>query len=92
MYNSILPAVLSFFKQKKVLIGLPLFLLFIGVVFVALVRFRIIKDPFPLPFQNMSFLQKEAKVSIKTEYNNPLDKKTQYINPFDYKNPFVVAK
>jgi len=78
-------------RKKKILIVLPLLLLAIGVVFVALVRFGIIKDPFPL--QNIPFLSKEPKVSIKTEYKNPFDKKTQYVNPFDaYKNPFVVAK
>ena len=78
-------------RKKKILIGLPLFLLAIGVVFVALVRFRIIKDPFPL--QNIPLLQQGPKVSIKTEYKNPFDKKTQYVNPFDaYKNPFVIAK
>lgn len=83
----------SFLRSKRVFIGLPLFLLVIGVVFVALVRFGIIKDPFPL--RNIPFLQKqkEPKVSIKTEYKNPFDKKTQYVNPFEtYKNPFVVAK
>lgn len=78
-------------RKKKILIALPLFLLVIGVVFVGLVRFGIIKDPFPL--QNIPFLSKEPKVSIKTEYKNPFDKKTQYVNPFEtYKNPFVVAK
>ena len=77
-------------KKKKILIVLSL-LLVIGIVFVALVRFGIIKDPFP--FQNIPFLSKEPKVSLKTEYKNPFDKKTQYVNPFDaYKNPFVVAK
>lgn len=82
---------LSPLKQKKVLIGLPLFLLFIGIVFVSLVRFGIIKDPFLL--KNASFLSKEPKVSIKSEYKNPFDKETQYVNPFDtYKNPFKVAK
>lgn len=74
-----------------VLIGLPLFLLVIGGIFVGLVRFGVIKDPFPL--QNIPFLSKKPKVAIKTEYKNPFDKKTQYVNPFDtYKNPFVVAK
>ena len=73
------------------LIGLPLSLLLIGVIYVALVRFGVIKDPFPLP--SIPFIQKSPQVSIKTEYKNPFDKKTQYVNPFDtYKNPFVVAK
>lgn len=82
---------LSLLRKKRVLIGLPSFLLVIGVVFVALVRFGVIKDPFPL--QKIPFLSKEPKVSLKTEYKNPFDKKTQYVNPFDtYKNPFVVAK
>ena len=82
---------LSFLKKKKILIGIPLLLLSVGLIYVGLVRFGIIKDPFP--FQNIPFLSKEPKVSIKTEYKNPFDKKTQYVNPFDtYKNPFVVAK
>ncbi|MEK7534027.1 MAG: hypothetical protein AAB600_01690 [Patescibacteria group bacterium] len=80
-------------KNRKAFIGLPLVLLVVGIVFVVLVRFGIIKDPFPL--KTIPFLQKqkEPKVSIKTKYNNPFDKKTQYVNPFEaYKNPFVVAK
>ena len=78
-------------RKKKILIVLPLALLAIGVLYIALVRFGIIKDPFPLG--NIPFLQTQPKVSIKTEYKNPFDKKTQYVNPFDtYKNPFVVAK
>lgn len=78
-------------RKKKILIALPLFLLVVGVVFVGLVRFGIIKDPFPLA--NIPLLHQGPQVSIKTEYKNPFDKKTQYVNPFDtYKNPFVVAK
>ncbi len=77
-------------RKKKIFIALSL-LLVIGVVYVALIRFGIIKDPFPL--QNIPFLSKEPKVSIKTEYKNPFDKKTQFVNPFNkYKNPFVVNK
>ena len=87
-----LASVLLFFKQKrKIVIGLPLAFLFIGLIYVGLVRFGIIKDPFPLP--TIPFFQKEPKVSIKSDYKNPFDKKTQYVNPFEtYKNPFVVAK
>ncbi len=78
-------------RKKKILIGIPLFLLVIGIVFIGLVRFGIIKDPFPLP--SIPFLQQGPQVSIKTEYKNPFDKKTQYVNPFDtYKNPFVVNR
>ena len=77
-------------RKKKIIIVLSS-LLVIGVVLVALVRFGVIKDPFPLP--NIPFLKQGPQVSIKTEYKNPFDKKTQYVNPFDtYKNPFVVAK
>jgi hypothetical protein len=86
--------ILSYLKTKRVLVGLPLALFFIGVIYVALVRFGIVKDPFPL--KSIPFLETQPtqpKVSIKTEYKNPFDKKTQYVNPFDtYKNPFVVAK
>ena len=78
-------------RKKRILIALPLFLLVVGVVFVGLVRFGIIKDLFPL--QNIPLLQQGPQVSIKSEYENPFDKKTQYVNPFDtYKNPFVVNK
>jgi len=78
-------------RKKKMLIGLPLALLTIGIIYIALVRFRIVKDPFPL--QNIPLLQQGPQVSIKTKYQNPFDKKTQYVNPFEtYKNPFVVAK
>ena len=43
-----------------------------------------------LPF----FDKKEpTKVELKTEYQNPFNKKTQFVNPFDQtKNPFAVAK
>lgn len=85
------PEVASLFTKKRVIIGLPLFLLLAGVVFVLLVRFGIVKDPFP--FQNIPLFQKGPKVSIKTEYKNPFDKKSQYVNPFqEYKNPFVFAQ
>ena len=78
-------------NKKKIFIVLPLVLFVIGVVFVGLVRFGIIKDLFPL--QNIPLLQQGPQVSIKSEYENPFDKKTQYVNPFDtYKNPFVVNK
>lgn len=86
-----LASVLLLFRNRRVLIVLPVFLLIVGVVYVGLIRFGIIKDPFPL--QNIPFLQQGPQVSLKTEYKNPFDKKTQYVNPFDtYKNPFVVAK
>lgn len=78
-------------KKKVIFIALPIVLLLIGAVFVSLVRFGTIKDPFPV--KSIPFLQKEPKVSVKTEYKNPFDKKTQYVNPFEsYKNPFVVNR
>ncbi len=78
-------------NKKKIFIVLPLFILVIGIVFVGLVRFRIIQDPFPL--QNIPLLQQGPQVSIKSDYKNPFDKNTQYVNPFDtYKNPFVVNR
>lgn len=41
----------------------------------------------------LPFGQKSPKVELKTEYNNPFDKKTQFVNPFQkYKNPFVVNR
>lgn len=81
----------SVFTKKRLIIGLPLLLLLGGVVFVLLVRFGIVKDPFPLA--NIPLFQKKATVSIKSEYKNPFDKKSQYVNPFEeYKNPFVFAQ
>ena len=78
----------SFLKNRKVLIALPVILLFVIALF-ALTFFGIVKNP----FLNLPAIQKGPKVSIKTEYKNPFDKKTQYINPFEkYKNPFAVAK
>ena len=73
-------------KNNKVLI---ISLVIVVVSIFTLVYFRFIKSP----LSNLPLLKKEAKVSIKTEYKNPFDKKTQYVNPFEtYKNPFVVAK
>lgn len=76
-------------ESKKRIKVLVLLALVVVVAVSALVYFKIIKNP----IQNIPLLQKEPKVSIKTGYKNPFDKKTQYINPFEeYKNPFVVAK
>ena len=73
-------------KNNKVLI---ISLVIVVVSIFTLVYFRFIKSP----LSNLPLLKKEAKVSIKTEYKNPFDKKTQYVNPFEtHKNPFVVAK
>ena len=56
------------------------------VIPLALYYFVILKKPLPK-------LSSGPKVSTKTEYKNPFDKKTQYVNPFEiYKNPFVIAK
>jgi len=89
--NNRLAIILSSLRTKKVFIGFPLVLIIIGIIFVALVRFKIIQDPFPLA--SIPFIQTQPKVSTKTEYKNPFDKKTQYVNPFDtYKNPFVVNR
>lgn len=75
-------------KNNKVLI-VSLVLVIVVVSFFTLAYFKFIKTP----LQNLPLLKKEPKVSIKTEYKNPFDKKTQYVNPFEtYKNPFVVAK
>ena len=75
-------------KNNNLLI-LSLVLVIVVVSIFTLVYFRFIKSP----LSNLPLLKKEAKVSIKTEYKNPFDKKTQYVNPFEtHKNPFVVAK
>lgn len=79
-------------KQQGVIhLALPLFfLLAIAAVFFALIYFGILKNP----FGNLPFLsQKQPKVTLKSEYENPFKKETQYVNPFEtYKNPFTVAK
>lgn len=75
----------NLFQKKSVRIGVLVVFLLVAIGFLL----GVIKVP-GVPLQ---ILQKEPKVSIKTEYKNPFDKKTQYVNPFDtYKNPFVVAK
>lgn len=70
-------------NKKRIVIVLSLLLIIVaGIIF----YFVILKKPLP----NLS---SGPKVSTKTEYKNPFDKKTQYVNPFEtYKNPFVVAK
>lgn len=76
----------SLLKQRRVVL---LLLLAVAGAILALVYFKLIKNP----LQNVPLLQKGPKVSIETKYKNPFDKKTQYVNPFEtYKNPFVVAK
>lgn len=75
--------------KKKIILVVLLLLIAIGVAFLALVYFRVIKNP----FRNSPLFQKELKVDLKTKYQNPFSKETQYINPFEtYKNPFAVAK
>lgn len=78
-------------NQKRItFLVLPLsLLLLLGGVLFLLDHFGLIKSP----LRNIPILQKEPKVSVKTEYKNPFDKKTQFVNPFDqYKNPFVVNR
>jgi len=76
-------------NQKGVIhLVLPLLLLLVAGFF-ALVYFGVIKN---VPFLG-NLGQSGPKVTLKTEYKNPFDKKTQYVNPFDkYKNPFVVNR
>lgn len=75
-------------KNNRVFM-LSLALVIVVASFLTLVYFRIVKNPLP----NIPLPQQGLKVSIKTQYKNPFDKKTQYVNPFEtYKNPFVVAK
>ena len=63
-----------------------LFIVVLIIIPVVLLYFVILKKPLPK-------LSGGPRVSTKTEYKNPFDKKTQYVNPFEtYKNPFVVAK
>lgn len=76
-------------KKKRVLLLILSLLIIIPLGLFVLSYFGVINNP----LQNLQLIQQGPKVSVKTEYKNPFDKKTQYVNPFDtYKNPFVVSK
>lgn len=69
-------------KKPLVLAMILVSIIIVGAIF----YFVILKKPIPK-------ISSGPRVSTKTEYKNPFDKKTQYVNPFEtYKNPFVVAK
>ena len=73
-------------NQKGVIHLLPLLLVVIAIVAVS--GFLLLKGGVKTPFKS-----EEPKIQLKSEYNNPFDKKSQYLNPFDpYKNPLVTAK
>ena len=64
---------------------IALFIVVLIIIPAVLLYFVILKKPLPK-------LTGGPRVSTKTEYKNPFDKKTQYVNPFEtYKNPFVVS-
>lgn len=70
--------------KKGVVHLLPIILIFALLVILPLL---IIKFVFKkgLPFED-----KKPTVALKSEYNNPFDKKSQYVNPFsESKNPFT---
>lgn len=71
------------FKKGFVhLLPIIIIILITGVLVYVLVQKGILKKP-------SFFGSSEPKVELKTEYQNPFDKKTQYANPFnDFKNPF----
>ena len=76
-------------NQKGVIHLLLPLLLIAGAVLFFLIYKGIIKNP----LDNVPFLNRGPKVSLKTEYSNPFKQETQYVNPFEtYKNPFTVAK
>ena len=78
----------SFLHNRKVAL-LLLLVLILGAVAFILLYVKSAKNP----LTNVPLFQKGPKVSIKSEYTNPFDKKSQYVNPFEtYKNPFVVSK
>ena len=69
-------------NRKRIVLAAVVIVIVAGV----LLYFVVLKKPLPK-------LTSGPRVSTKTEYKNPFDKKTQYVNPFDnYKNPFAVAK
>lgn len=82
-------------SQKGVihLIALLLLLLVIGAGLLVLIYTGTINNPLKhVPYLG-NLGQGGPKVTLKSEYKNPFDKKTQYVNPFDkYKNPFVVNR
>ncbi|MBI2051878.1 hypothetical protein HYT33_03905 [Candidatus Roizmanbacteria bacterium] len=63
----------------------------IFLAFVSLVLLTIILAGFVITLQRKQTQKpsKKPNVNLKTQYENPFDKKTQYVNPFSqYKNPF----
>ena len=76
------PTIASNRKPLMVVVAVVLIIIIGGALF----YFIILKKPLPK-------LSGGPRISTKTEYKNPFDKKTQYVNPFEtYKNPFIVAK
>lgn len=71
--------------NKKGIVHILLIFLVLGVF--ALAALLVIKFVFK---KNLPFGAQKPTVALKTEYQNPFDKKTQYQNPFEeFKNPLV---
>ena|SRR3989344_3068209 len=72
-------------EYKKGIVHILLIVVVLGVFVVA--ALLVIKFVFK---KNLPFSAQKPTVALKTEYQNPFDKKTQYVNPFEeFKNPFT---
>lgn len=73
-------------RNKRLIIVVGLFAAIIVIIAIALLTASLKK---PLTSENKT----ASEIQLKTEYQNPFDKKTQYVNPFSgYKNPFDQLK
>ena len=80
---------MSKFNQKG---NIFLFLVILFAV-VTLIAGLVIYKTFTNSTKKLAQSTEAIDVALKTEYQNPFDKKTQYTNPFnDYQNPFDQIK
>lgn len=74
-------------KNKKLIIAVGL----VGIIIV-IAAVSLLITSFRKP-SSTSENKTASEIQLKTEYQNPFDKKTQYVNPFSgYKNPFDQIK
>lgn len=74
-------------KNKKLIIAVGLVGAIVAIAIAVLLTMSLKKPS--LTSENKT----ASEIQLKTEYQNPFDKKTQYVNPFSgYKNPFDQLK